>query len=108
MTRIAFASEEDKGLDSEVSSRFGRAKYFVIVDVENGEVKQVRAVENPGGAQPSGAGIKAVQKLVDEKVQAAVAGAFGPNSLSALEELGIKHFELSGIPVRDALKKIQI
>ena len=107
MVRIAFASEDSKGLDSEVSARFGRAKYFIIVDVENGEIKQIRAVENPGGVQASGAGIKAVQKLVDEKVQVAVAGAFGPNALSALEELGIKHAEISGIPLKDAIEKVQ-
>ncbi len=106
MVRIAFASESGNGLDSKISVRLGRARYFIIVDVEDGEAKAVRVVENPGATQPGGAGIRAVQKLVDEKVEVAVAGAFGPNALSALEELGIKHVEISGISVGEAVKRV--
>jgi len=101
-------SEENRGLDSIVSQRFGRAKYMIIVDVENGEVKNIKAELNPGGQAASGAGIKAVQKLVDEGVEAVVAGAFGPNAMTALENIGIKFYQLQGIRVREALGKLSL
>ena len=105
MVKIAFACENNKGLDSNISARFGRAPFFAIVEVTNGEVKEVRVIENPGASQPSGAGIRAVQKLVKERVEAVVAGGFGPNALAALEELGIKRVELSGIKVGEAVQR---
>jgi len=104
--RVAFASDENKGLESIVSDKFGRAKYFVIVEVEDGDSKLVGVVENPGTEAKSGAGMKAVQKLVEEGVEAVVAGGFGPNALAGLEELGIKHYEAAGLKVSEALEKL--
>lgn len=104
--RIAFMTEELKGLESKISSRFGRATYIIIVDYENSEVKNVKELENPGAAARSGAAIKAIQKLIEEKVEKVVAGAFGPNAMAALEEVGIKRVEISGITIREALEKI--
>ncbi len=64
-------------------------------------------VENSGASARSGAGIKTVQRLLEEGVKVAVAGAFGPNALTALEELGIDTLELSGITAEEALEVIK-
>jgi predicted Fe-Mo cluster-binding NifX family protein len=104
--RIAFTVDEDRGLDSIVSPKFGRAKYFVIVDWDGREVLGVRTIPNPGASASGGAGIKAVQGLVNERVELVVSGGFGPNALAALEELGIGHLELSGVRISDALREV--
>ncbi len=106
--RLAFICEDDKGLDSEVSSRFGRAPYLVIVNSNGKDVENVKVLENPGAKARSGAAIKVVQKLINERAEVAVAGAFGPNALAALDEMKIRHFELSGISVREALRKLKL
>lgn len=46
-SRVAFSSEDDRGLDSVVSHHFGRCPYYVLVDVADGEARGVRTVENP-------------------------------------------------------------
>jgi predicted Fe-Mo cluster-binding NifX family protein len=46
-TRIAFSVDFDGGLDSLVSHHFGRCPYYVLVDVEGREVREVSARENP-------------------------------------------------------------
>ena len=104
--RIAFASDEDEGLESVISEKFGRAKYFVIVEAGGEDVRLVRTVVNPGSEAKSGAAMKAVQKLDEEGVDVVVAGAFGPNALAGLDELGIKHYEMSGVRVSEALGKV--
>jgi len=43
---------------------------------------------------------------VDEGVQAVAAGAFGPNAMTALEEVGIRRIEVSGVSVREALGRV--
>ena len=105
--KVGLAVEDNSGLSSRVSSRFGRAPYLAIVELDDGEVASVRVVENPGASARSGAGIKAVQRLLEEGVKLAVAGAFGPNALTALEELGIDTLELSGVTVEEALKAVR-
>ena len=106
--RIAFTTGEKGGLNDIVYDKFGRAPTFTIVEVEGNNVRNVKVVKNPGYTASSGAGVKAVQKLVDENVDVVVSGNFGPNSLVALQEIGIKTVSLSGIRVEEALKRIKI
>ena len=104
--KVAFAVEENKGLDSEISHRFGRAPYFIVVEIAGNEIKNVDVLENPGAKAESGAAIKAIQALVDSGVEMVVAGSFGPNATAALDEVKIKYFPFHGLTVREALEEI--
>ncbi len=105
--RIAFATNRG-GLDDEIAERFGRAETFTIVEVDEktGQLLSVRVVENPGARAGSGAGVKAVQKLVDERVDVAVGPQPGPNAMIALQTAGIKVKVYTGLKVREALEKV--
>jgi predicted Fe-Mo cluster-binding NifX family protein len=52
--RIAVSADTKNGLDSVVSPHFGRCPHFVLVDLDDQAVKQVREVDNPfyGHHQP--------------------------------------------------------
>ena len=88
MVRIAFASEESLGLDSRVSSHFGRCRYYIFVDVEDGEVKKVEVKENPyfdshiPGAVP--------QFIAGEGADVIIAGSMGPRAVDWFMRLGVK------------------
>jgi len=45
--RLAIPAEGNQGLESNVSGHFGRAKYFVFVDVEDNKIKNAEVVEVP-------------------------------------------------------------
>ncbi|MHB1417213.1 MAG: NifB/NifX family molybdenum-iron cluster-binding protein [Chloroflexota bacterium] len=45
--RIAISTEDNAGLDSTVSGHFGHCPYFVIVDLEEGQVTNVATTPNP-------------------------------------------------------------
>ena len=45
--RIVISTEENKGLESNVSQHFGRCPYFVIVDYKEDAVEEVKVVDNP-------------------------------------------------------------
>ena len=104
--RIAIATNSG-GLEDVVSSVFARAPTFTIVDVENGEIKDVRVMQNPAAMAGGGAGIQASQILVNEGVQAVIAGNFGPNASGVLAQAGIAMISMPGVKVEDAVKSAE-
>ena len=88
--RFIVATREG-GLDDFVSQAFGRTPTFTIVDTdENGNIINVRVVQNPGYSAPRGAGIQAAQFCIDEEADVVIAGQFGPNSSRVLQAAGIR------------------
>ncbi|MCK4883890.1 MAG: hypothetical protein KAS30_03410 [Candidatus Diapherotrites archaeon] len=102
--KIAISTEKET-LDSLIDQRFGRCKYFLIVELENEKTVDVKAVENQGTLQGHGAGIKAAQQLGELKIEAVITGNLGPNATNVLNQLGIKAYSASGT-AKDAVEKL--
>jgi len=107
--KIAVVSDENKGLNSPVATRFARARYIVIVDVdEEWSIKEVKVKDNTAVASGSGAGVKIVQTLNELGADVAVGPSFGPNATVALNEVGIKAIAAPpGTPVKDVIKIVK-
>ena len=78
---------------SPVDPRFGRARYFIVVDPGTGETTAHDNVQNLNAAQ--GAGIQAAETVVRLGVHAVVTGHVGPKAYRALTAAGIPVY-LSG------------
>lgn len=96
--KIAIASV-DKSEDSEVSSRGGRAPYYLIFD-EKGQFKET--VSNPFAVGGGGAGPSVSKMLADMNVDTFIAGAVGEKMKDALEDRGLTYYENEG-NIKDAL-----
>ncbi len=94
------------GLDDKVSEVFGRAVSFTIVDIENGEVKNVEVVRNDFAVRGGGAGVAVSQFLVDKGVNAVITGNVGPNALAVLSSAGVKVYRGGGLKVKEAIEKL--
>jgi len=75
-------------LISDVDPRFGRAKYFIIVDPRTLEYDVVENKQNLNSHQ--GAGIQAAKILADQKADVLISGNCGPNAFKVLNAAGIK------------------
>ncbi len=85
--RIAITSQ-GTDLASPVDPRFGRAPYFLLVDVSSGEVE---AVDNsPAATAAQGAGIAAAAVLQRRDVDLLVTGHVGPKAEQALRAAEIR------------------
>ena len=93
--KIAISSEGNT-LESMIDQRFGRCKYFLVIEVENNKIKDVKAVENQGALQGHGAGIRAAQQVGEMRVKEIITGQLGPNATNVLEQLGITVYHASG------------
>jgi len=77
-------------LESEVDQRFGRAKFFIVVDTDTGGMEAHDNEVNLNAAQ--GAGIQSAQNLAALGVSAVLTGHLGPNAFRTLSAAGIKAY----------------
>ncbi len=100
--KIAVTSQGES-IDSAIDERFGRCNFFVIIDPNNMEHE---ILPNEAIASSGGAGIRAVQALVNKNVEALITGNIGPNAFDVLRQAGVKVFRSSG-NVRDTVEKFK-
>jgi len=97
---------EGKDLDANVDPRFGRAAFFLVVDVDKEEV--VEAVDNAAGrGAAQGAGVQAAQTAARLGVSALLSGHCGPNAFSAMQAANIKIYTGATGTVRHALEQFR-
>lgn len=96
--KIAIASE-GKDENSEVSSRGGRAPYYLIFE----DKKLIETIKNPFATGSGGAGFSVAYMLAEKKVSLVIAGKVGGNMESALKEKGIKFREESQKKIKEII-----
>ena len=87
---------EEKKQEGMVCPSFGRTPFYMIYDSENAEVQFMK---NTASDASGGAGIKAAQLLVDEKVDAVITPRCGKNAAEVLVGGQIKIFESAGLDI---------
>jgi len=97
-------SSTGKDLESEVDFRFGRCPYYIIVEIENKEIKEVKTIENRAAMQMGGAGITAAQIVADEKVDAIITVNMGPRAFEVFSQLEIKIYQGQG-KIKDIIQQ---
>jgi len=75
---------------ADVSSRFGRAPWFVVVDTDTNAVSAVENTQNLNALQ--GAGIQAAQLVATLGVGAVLTGHCGPKAFRVLSAAGVAIF----------------
>lgn len=83
---IAVPSEDEKGLDSYVAHHFGRAPYFTLIDIEEGEIRDVRVLEAPTSHEPG----DLPTLLRRNNVEVILAYGMGGRAAAFFESYGIK------------------
>jgi len=85
--RIAIPSVDNGGLDGQRSGHFGHCDVFTIVDVEDGEIKEVSTIPNQEHVQ--GGCMVPVNFLAGHNVSALIVGGIGMRPLMGFRQVGI-------------------
>lgn len=101
--KIAFPTEDNRGVDSLVYGHFGSARYFIVVETEGEAVKTAvnRDVEHQHGQ------CKPLHALGGNSVDAVVVGGIGGGALSKLLSAGIKVYRAVEGTVQENLELIK-
>ncbi len=84
--KLCIPVREEKGLNSEISNHFGRAKKFIFVELKKGEVKNFYFKDNPFLKKKIRAGLEASRFVLKEKINSIITREMGPISLHFLRD----------------------
>jgi len=101
--KIAISSM-DKTIDGGVSDVFGRCPYFIIAEIEDGEVERTEAIENKNTDQTSGAGISTAQLMAEKNVNVVITGNVGPRAMDILKQFNIDVYSGNGV-IKEVLQE---
>jgi predicted Fe-Mo cluster-binding NifX family protein len=87
---------------AQMDERFGRCKYFIIVD---SETMRFNAVMNPNIDIMGGAGPAAASKIAKHGAQVLITGNVGSNAQQALQAAGITVVKQTAETVKEAVEK---
>jgi len=104
---IAVPCDGPDALESRVYPVLGRAPYFAILTVEEGEVKRAEAVRNPFADSPGRAGPMAIEMLLSRGVRCIAAPHVGTHAMEALAQAGVRLVSAPpGVRVKDVVGDI--
>lgn len=87
---IAVPSSLPGGLEAELGAHFGHCEIYTLIDVEDGQVKEVSTLPNVPHTQ--GGCMAPVQHLAGNGVKALIAGGMGFRPLMGFNQVGISVF----------------
>lgn len=90
--------DDDKSLETNVCQSFGRTPFYLIYDTES---KESVFLDNSAVASQGGAGIKAAQIMVDNKVSALLTPRCGENAAQVLKAANIKLYKTVNASIKD-------
>ncbi|RLE63450.1 MAG: dinitrogenase iron-molybdenum cofactor biosynthesis protein [Thermoprotei archaeon] len=87
--RIAIpVGDERQGLESEIFEHFGHAPYFLLIDVENGEIVSVKTLKNPYAEEHMPGQIP--QLLSKNNVELLICRGVGRRAMEMFRQIGIE------------------
>jgi predicted Fe-Mo cluster-binding NifX family protein len=102
--KLAITSEGES-LQSSVDPRFGRAKFFIVMDTETQAVVAVSNTVNLNADQ--GAGIQAGKKIVELGVKSLITGHVGPKAFATLQAGDVEIYTGAAGTVAEAVEQFK-
>ncbi len=101
--RIAVSADNAQGLESIAAHHFGRCPYYILVDVEDNKVKNVKEIANPhyDNHRPG-----AVPQLIHEHgTDVMLAGGMGRRAITLFQRYDIEAYTGASGTVRRAIEQ---
>jgi predicted Fe-Mo cluster-binding NifX family protein len=93
---IGIPSSQPGGLEAPFGAHFGHCDLYTLVEVENGEIREVRTL--PSVPHQQGGCLAPVQYLADNGVTVLLAGGMGMRPLMGFNQMGIDVYYAGNAP----------
>jgi predicted Fe-Mo cluster-binding NifX family protein len=98
-------TSEGESSQSSMDPRFGRAKFFVVMDTETQEVTAIPNTVNLNATQ--GAGIQAGKTIVELGIKSLITGHVGPKAFATLQAGNVEVYTGATGTVADAVAQLK-
>ena len=92
-------------MESPIDPRFGRAAYFIVVDLDSSDFEVVENHQNLD--LPQGAGIQAGTQVAETGAEVLITGHCGPKAFRVLQAAGVSIVTGAGGSIREAVSSFQ-
>jgi cation diffusion facilitator family transporter len=103
--KLAIPVSESKGLSSEIIEHFGRADYFLFVNVEKKDVSRIYPKKNPFKKRKVRAGLAAAKFIIKESADVLVTKEIGEISLHTLRDNLVDVYKTEGRTAKDVVNR---
>jgi predicted Fe-Mo cluster-binding NifX family protein len=101
--RIVIPAEDRKGFDAKLSEHFGRAPYFIVVELaDDGAALNIQAVSNES-EHFGGVGLPP-DRILQLRPSAVITYGMGPRALSIFQAAGIAVLKANAETVREVVE----
>jgi predicted Fe-Mo cluster-binding NifX family protein len=97
--KIAIPTESGK-----ISPHFGRCEEFVIVEIEDGKIKNKEVVENSARGGMHGVGTTAASIVGNYNVDILITQNIGPKAYNVFKQLGIEVYKCNTTSIDECIK----
>ncbi len=97
-------SSSGQDLSSQLDPRFGRCRYFLIIETDT---MNFEVFDNDNAALGGGAGIQSAQFIAAKGAKAVITGHCGPNAIQTLSAAGVQVYVGQAGRVQDLADKFQ-
>jgi predicted DNA-binding protein (UPF0251 family)/predicted Fe-Mo cluster-binding NifX family protein len=102
-SKIAISSLSES-IEGEIDERFGRCSFFLIVSLEDGQIKNIEVLNNNAKSQMrGGSGVAVAQMLAENDVNVIITENIGPRALDVLKQFQIEIFYAKG-SIKEAIE----
>jgi len=102
MVRLVIPTEDGNGLDARLSQHFGRAPYFVVVEIQGDKVASVQAVPNQS-EHFGGYGLPP-DLILQLRPDAVITFGMGPRAISRFQEAGVAVYRAQSETVKEVVE----
>jgi predicted Fe-Mo cluster-binding NifX family protein len=100
--RIVIPAEDGNGLNARLSEHFGRAAYFIIVELEDSNISNVQVV--PNESEHFGGFGRPPDRILQFMPNALITYGMGPRALSIFQEARIAVLKANADTVKDVVE----
>lgn len=103
--RIAVPSEGEGGINGKRSGHFGHCSVFTLIDVEDGNIKNISTIANVEHSQ--GGCLVPVNLLQEHKVNSLIVAGIGGRPLVGFNDVGIKvYYEATRTEIKPVVEDL--
>ena len=99
--KVVIPTEDENGLNARLSQHFGRAPYFVVVELEEGKVLSVQVV--PNKSEHFGGNGRPPDRILQLRPNAVITFGMGPGALSRFQEAGVPVYRAQSDIVKEVV-----